>query len=238
MALSHVILQVALCNSALRLKPQTELPLQVVVTDKINRDIVAQKFRVVRENGNDVSVGFDIPWGLYHAKLAMNYQRISCGASQYFTVLADHNRSLAMSLQEGPPKTLAPAMVLGGLPFAFSYVEPTVVAFDKSVACNGPVGDPLDVGIVTQNDSDGYYADIYPNATLAQHAPPVIAVRMTDTHGGYHYIRVPARFSRDLTAHGGLSSMKLDVSEDVIDYVADKPEDTLVCPRGYVTEIQ
>jgi hypothetical protein len=30
----------------------------------------------------------------------------------------------------------------------------------------------------------------------------------------------------------------MDVNEDVIDYVADKPEDTLLCPHEYVTEVQ
>jgi hypothetical protein len=153
-------------------------------------------------------------------------------------VIEDHNRSLNVSLQEGPARPLVPAMVLGGLPFAFSYVQPTVVAFDKSVACNSPVGDPLDVGIVTENDSDGYYANIFPNATLEQHAPPVIAVRMTDSHSGYHYIRVPSKFARSLADLHGLTSMELDINEDVIDYVADKPEDTLLCPKGYVTEVQ
>jgi hypothetical protein len=236
MALSHIVLHVALCNSALRLKAQTELPLHVVVTDKINRDVVDQNFRVVRENGNDVNVAVDVPWGLYHAKFTMRYARVSCAADQWFTVLADHNRTLNVSLQEGPLKRQMQAMVMGSVPFAFSYVQPTVVAFDKSVACNGPVGDPLDAGIITQNDNDGYYADIFPNTTLLQHSPPVIAVRMTDSHGGYHYIRIPAKFSR-YAAEGG-ASMKMDVNEDVIDYVADKPEDTLLCPHEYVTEVQ
>lgn len=238
MALSHVVLQVALCNSALRLKPETQLPLRVVVTDRINRDIVDQTFSVVRENGNTVSAGVDVPRGLYRTKISLKYQHISCGATQWFTVLNDLNRTLTISLENGPGKILAPAMVMGSLPLPFSYVQPTVVAFDKSVTCNGPVGDPLDVNISTENDSDGYYAEIYPNATLAQHAPPVIAVRMTDSHAGYHYVRVPTRFSRELPDVRGISSLELDINEDVIDYVADKPEDTLLCPKGYVTEVQ
>ncbi len=238
MALSHIVLHVGLCNSALRLKPQSALPLHVVVTDKINRDIVDQKFRVVRENGNEVLAEFDIPWGMYRAHLDMRTPQVSCAASSYFDVLADHNRTLTVSLNEGPPKMAIPALVMGSAPFSFSYVQPTVVAFDKSVVCNGPVGDPINANIVMENDNDGYYASIFPNAVLAQHAPPVVAVRLTDTHGGYHYIRVPTRFSRELGVGGGLSAMMMDINEDVIDYVADKPEDTLLCPRGYVTTVQ
>ncbi len=63
MALSHIVMHIGLCNSALRLKPQTELPVHVVVTDRINRDVLDQNFKVVRENGNDADIEFDIPWG-------------------------------------------------------------------------------------------------------------------------------------------------------------------------------
>jgi hypothetical protein len=120
---------------------------------------------------------------------------------------------------------------MGSLPFSFSYVQPTVVALDKTAACNGPVGNSLDAGIATIDDSDGYYASI-PNAALAHNAPPVIAIRMTDSHGDYHYIRVPPKYTQS-----GPWTVKMDVSEDVIDYVADKPEDTLLCPRFYVTSV-
>ena len=235
MALSHVVMHVALCNSALRLKPQTELPLHVVVTDRINRDAVDQKFRVVRENGNTVAVEYDVPWGIYRAKLDMKLQHTTCSAYSYFDVLSDHNRTVSVSLEEGRPKNIVPALVMGSAPFAFSYVQPTVVAFDKSTACNSTVNDPLDAGIVTENDGDGYYASVFPNAALAQHAPAVVAVRLTDSHSGYHYIRVPAKILNYVGMGGWPSSVLLNVNEDVIDYVADKPEDTLLCPHMYQT---
>jgi hypothetical protein len=236
MALSHIVMHAALCNAALRLKTQSELPVRVVLTDRLNRDVLDQTFKAYRDNGNDVPLEFDVPWGTYRAVVTTKAGRTPCGAVQYFTVLADHNRVLNVSLADGSPKAPVPALVMGTAPFAFSYVQPTVVAFDKSVACNGPVGDPLDAGIQTQNDSDGYYASIMPNAMLAQHGPVVIAVRLTDSHGGYHYIRVPAKI---LGYSGGWpSSANLNVNEDVIDYVADKPEDTLLCPKMYETSAQ
>lgn len=235
MALSHIVMHAALCNAALRLKTQSELPFRVVVTDRLNRDVLNQTFKAYRDNGNDVPLEFDVPWGTYRAGIKMSVGRVTCSAVQYFTVLPDHNRVLNVSLNDGSARGLVPALVMGTAPFAFSYVQPTVVAFDKSVACNGAVGDPLDAGIQTQNDSDGYYASIYPNATLAQHGPVVVAVRLTDSHGGYHYIRVPAKI---LGYSGGWpSSANLNVNEDVIDYVADKPEDTLLCPKMYETTV-
>jgi hypothetical protein len=235
MALSHIVMHVGLCNAALRLKSQTELPLRVVVTDRINRDVIDQKFRAFRDNGNQATVDFDVPWGIYRVRLSMKAPRITCSGIAYFTVLADHDRTLSPSMQDGAPRNAVPALVMGTAPLAFSYVQPTVVAFDKSLACNAAVPNSLDAGIVTENDSDGYYAAVFPNNTLVAHAPPVIAVRLTDSHGGYHYIRVPAKFMRYVGMSSWPSSVELNVNEDLIDYVADKPEDTLLCPRMYQT---
>lgn len=234
MALSHIVMHVALCNAALRLKTQSELPIHVTVTDRINRDVVNQTFRAERENSNEVPVEFDVPWGIYRANVKMAAGHTQCGAVVYFTALSGLSRTLDVSLNEGNFRPAVPTLVMGTAPIAFSYVQPTVMAFDKSVACDAPVGNPLDAGIETQNDSDGYYASVFPNATLAQHGPVVLAVRLTDSHGGYHYIRVPAKV---LGFSGGSwpSSANLNVNEDLIDYVADKPEDTLLCPHMYET---
>ncbi len=173
--------------------------------------------------------------GLYRATLQMKLQRTGCSGIEYFMVLADHNRTLNTSMQEGPTKAIVPVLVMGSAPFSFSYVQPTVVAFDKSAACNASVPDPLDAGIVTQNNGDGYYASVFPNPALVQHAPPVVAVRLTDSHAGYHYVRVPTKFMAYVGAGSWPSAVQLNVSEDLIDYVADKPEDTLLCPKMYQT---
>lgn len=234
MALSHIVMHLALCNQALRLKTQTELPVQVSVTDKIGRSILDQKFRAYRDNGNEVPVEFDIPWGTYRAAVKMPVAHAPCSAVTYFTVLPDHNRTLDISLQAHASPQPVPTLIMGTAPFAFSYVDPTVVAFANGTACNSQVGDPLDAGIVTQNDSDGYYASVLPNAQLIQQrGPAVLAVRLTDSHGGYHYIRVPPKVFG--FSYRWPSSAKFDVNEDAIDYVADKPEDTLLCPRMYET---
>jgi hypothetical protein len=233
MALSHIVLHLALCNAALRLKAQSELPVHVSITDKIGRSMLDQTFHAYREEGNEVPVEFDIPWGTYRADIKMPVPHAPCSAVTYFTVLMDHNRTLDVSLQEHPAPQPVPTLIMGSAPFSFSYVDPTVVAFDKGTACNAQVGDPIDAGIVTQNDSDGYYASVVPNAVLMQHAPAVLAVRLTDSHGGYHYIRVPPKVFG--FSYRWPSSAKFDVNEDAIDYVADKPEDTLLCPKMYFT---
>ncbi len=238
MALSHIVLHAALCNAALRLKPESQLALHVVVSDRINRDTLDQTFHVVRENGNEAVVEFDIPWGTYRATLDMKLAHANCGAIKYFGVISDHNRVLGVSMEQGRPQNMVPALVMGTAPFAFSYVSPTVVAFDASTACNAQVSDPLDAAIVTENDEDGYYASIFLNPTLAQHYPAVVAVRLTDSHAGFHYIRVPAKILRYVGRGSWPSTVTLNANEDLIDYVADKPEDTLLCPKMYQTMAQ
>ncbi len=228
MALSHLVLQVSLCNSALRLKTQSALPLRVAITDRIKRDIYNQTFRVVRENGNTVSVSFDIPWGEYRAALSMKSGAVDCSGREYFAVISGINRTMKISLAEHPQDVPTPLLVFGSAPFAFSYVQPTVTIFDKGQACNAQVGQPLEANIDLQNDSDGYYATIFPSRELVE-KQVVVAVRLTDSRGDYHYVRVPSKlmnFSSDWP-----SSATFDINENVIDYVADKPEDTLLCPQ-------
>lgn len=233
MALSHVVLHIALCNSALRLKTQTAMQLHVNVVDRINRNIVDQDFRVVRENGNDANVAFDMPWGVYRASVGLKARKITCSAVQYFAVAMDHNRNLNLSLAERPSMPIVPALVYGAAPFAFAYVQPTVVLFDRNVKCGAAVGDPLSAAIDSQNDSDGYYASITPTRDLIQHQPVVVAVRLTDSRGNYHYVKVPTNFMTFSASWP--SAGTLNANENLIDYVADKPEDTLLCPKFYET---
>lgn len=233
MALSHVILHVALCNAAVRMKAQTAMLVHVSVVDRINRNAVDQDFRIVREDGSTATLAFDMPWGVYRANVEMKAGKTSCYAAKYFAVVVDHNRTLDLTLHKNRSRPIVPALIYGAAPFAFAYVTPTVEVFDKSVKCNGPVGDPLDAGVVTQNDADGFYATITPTRDLAAHAPLVVAVRLTDSRGDYHYIKVPTNFISFSSIWP--SSGTINANENIIDYMTGKPEDTLLCPRLYET---
>jgi hypothetical protein len=233
--LSHVVMHFALCSAAARLGPQADLPVHIVVTDKINRDVVDQTARVSRYEGNTSSAEFDVAWGIYRANVTMRAGRTSCSAVQYFAVQQDHNRSLTVNLRDGSQPAPVPTLITGTAPFSFSYVEPTVMVFTGDTKCNGPVGNPVNANIDQVNDSDGYYASVYPSPSLAGRGPYVLAVRLKDSQGGYHYIRVPAEFLGMSPRWPSMGSF--DVTEDVVDYVQDKPEDTLLCPRLYKTSV-
>ena len=236
MALSHIVMHFALCNSASRLGASTDLPVHIVVTDKINRDVVDQTTRVSRYEGNTSSAEFDVAWGIYRTTVTMHAGHTTCSAVQYFAVQPDHNRTLTVSLQDGNPPAPVPTLITGTAPFAFSYVEPTVMVFPgNSTKCNGPIGDPVNVNIDQETDNDGYYASVFPSPALATKGPFVLAVRLKDSQGGYHYIRVPAEFLGMSPRWPSMGTF--DVTEDVVDYVQDKPEDTLLCPRLYKTSV-
>lgn len=234
MALSHIVMHFALCNAASRLGPQAELPVHITVTDKINRDVIDQDAKVLRYEGNTSSAEFDIPWGIYRATVRMRAGKTTCSAVQYFSVLLDHNRSVTVHLQDGRQPQPVPTLIQGTAPFSYSYVDPTVLVFGSDTKCNGPVGNPIDAGIEQDNDSDAFYAYVYPTAALAQARSMTVAIRLKDSQGGYHYLRVPGNF---LTMSSSWpSSGTMNVSEDVVDFVQDKPEDTLLCPHEYETE--
>lgn len=235
MDLSHIALHISLCNAVARASASRNVPVRITVVDKLNRPQVEQTFQVEPGSGSSARYEFDLPFGLYRMTLDAKAGKSPCSAVEYFSVLSGHNRSLDVTLKDGRASTpQVPMLVDGESPFSFSYVQPTLVIFGKDVKCDGPVGNPVSADIRLVSDSDGYYASIFPNQALAQVMPAVVAMQMKDSQGGFHYVRLPGQvyFSR------WPSMIRFNVSEDVIDYVADKPEDTLLCPRMYKTTVQ
>jgi hypothetical protein len=226
-------LHIALCNADLRLPPETPFTAHVLVVDRIGRHTVDQSFPIMRETQGVSSVSWDMPWGEYLLTTTVRGHGVTCSGRQYFGVLVNHNREIDVSVHERPQPLRVPALVMGTSPFAFSYVQPTVELFDKTTKCNGPIGTPLDADVVMENDEDGYYGYVYPTRTLLAHAPVVVAVRLTDSSGGYKYIHIPTDFLGYSTAWP--SSGELDINDGLIDSIAAKPEDTLICPHFYET---
>lgn len=227
MALSHIVMHVVLCRAASHLHA-AELPVHVEVIDRIKRDAVDRDFRVVHQYGETSSIEFDIPWGTYRVTATARAGKTTCGGSLFFSVLSGHDRTITVQLQSHPVAAYAPTIIMGSAPLSFSYVQPTVMVLAGSTKCGTPVGNPLGVNIQQTNDADGYYAEVYPDPSLA-HTPYVVVVRLTDAQGGYHYIRVPGDFLG--MSSGWPSQGQFDINDGFIDWVASQPEDTLLCPH-------
>lgn len=233
MDLSHIALHVSLCNAVAKAAEARNVALAVSVTDKLKRPQIDQTFAVEPGMGKTARFEFDLPFGTY--RIAVQSQKPACGGVEYFTVLPAHNRTVNLTLQSGrATSAVVPMIVMGESPFSFSYVQPTLQIFGKQVKCNGPVGDPVNADIRLETDSDGYYASIFPSPALASVMPAVVAMQLKDSQGGFHYVRLPGQ----VYFSPWPSLLSFNVSEDVIDYVADKPEDTLLCPRMYKTSVQ
>ena len=227
MPLSHIAMHIALCNSVAREAAHRDVPVRVVLTDKLGRTAFDQRFAVEKGTTGSAPVEFDVPFGVYKADISA----ASCATIQYFSVLADINRTVDVSLDEGRPRNPdPPAIVQGSSPFEFSYVQPTVLVFPKTLKCNDPIPDPLNADIHMQNSDTSYYASIYPNQVLAQNAPVVLAVRLNDSHGGYQYVRVPIGDAIGYRTPWP-SIGQVSITPSLIDEIANKPEDTLLCLR-------
>lgn len=233
MALSHIVMQLVLCNAATRLKTQAGVPVHVVMLDKVNRHVVDETVHVAASGAADGTAEFDVPWGTYLVQAQLHAGRAICSESKFFSVLPNHNRQLDMQLQNGVTGTPVPVIINGSLPSEFAYTQPTVVLFGKDAKCDSPVGTPLGANIDQQDDDQAYYANVYPSAALMKNMPVTPALRLTDSSGGYHYLKMPSNFLE----FGGRrpSQDELDVKDELIDFIAGKPEDTLLCMRGYET---
>jgi len=232
-ALEHIILNVGLCKAVARLSPQTNVSMRVVVSDRIKRAEFDQTVQFRRGTGNSTPVEFDSSWGTY--KIAMSVPKYRCNGIDFLEVLPDHNRSMNTTLVDVPASVAAPVIILGALPQSFAYAQPSVVIFPSSLRCNGVVGDPQMSGIDNELEQDAYYAAIRTPALYRQPIAVTLAVRLQDSSGGFHYIRMPWKFASGYTWP---SIGKLDIDDAVLGWVAEQTEDILLCPKFYGTSVE
>lgn len=232
--LSHVVLHIALCNRFQTAQPATPVALRLKLIEPDGHFAVDHVYRFRRGRHMTHDVEFDLPQGIY-ALLAQVQRVPNCVNEQFFLILPNHNRQIKIGL--GPPRTrISPTLVGGSTPISFTYVKPTIVLFDASQAkCGKPIPTPLNVRVVDDVEFDAFYAEMYSRRGILNPKSVLMALRVNDVQGGYHYVRVPAAFPPSL--YGPPPVNHFDVKDDLIDVLATQPEDTLFCPRIYRTEI-
>ncbi len=234
MPLQHIVLHMALCQALARLPSQTVVPVRVVMQDRTGRAPIDQRLNFVRAFGNDGTVDFDSAWGIYRLSVEAGAKNARCSDATFLQILDGHNREVRLTLRPGVARPITPALVSGTLPTEFAYADPTLEMFGSDTACGKPVGTPLDTEIALQPEFDAYYAAVFPRSGTVP-AGVVTAIRLTDSSGGHHYIRMPLDLAPGVLPWPEATTF--NVTDGVIDYVADKPEDTLLCPRLYKTTV-
>ncbi len=226
-ALSHVILHLTLCGAASRTTPKTPTAVRLKLTDRTGATTLTKTYQIAPEDMDNPVVEFDSARGTY--RMQVDVPQYNCNGNDYLVFMPDHVRKISETLSDGqPPPAVTPMVLFGDAPMSFVYVKPTFVLFDKSVACKSPIGDPLPAKMRTEYDQNGYYVWIYPDASLEEHQPVILALRLRGSTGLYHYLKIP-RF-RVVSAAGWPEVVQLDVSEDNIDADATQPTDVLLCP--------
>lgn len=232
--LSHIVLHVALCKSVARPAQETPIPIHAVMAYRIRKPEMDEVFRVVRESPAVGTLEFDAPQGVY--RLSVDVPHKNCSGTDYVVVLPDHDRQLTIKLSPGrSDRPVARAFVAGDAAGIPMYLEPTIVLFGRGLACNAPVTKPIGERVDLELGSGAYYTAIYSNAAMADPKSRVVAVRLTDTGGGYHYVRIPTIFPQ--AANDWPTYERFNLSMDIADLTAGKPEDTLLCPRLYKTSV-
>jgi hypothetical protein len=231
--LEHIILHIGFCKAVARLAPQTSVAMRVDLTDRINRVVYERTVRFRRGTGNDTAVEFDSAWGTY--KISLSVPNYGCNGVDFIDILPEHDRTVNTMLVDGPANATAPVLVAGSLPVSFAHVQPALVAFPATLRCNAAVGDPQTEGIDNQLEQNAYYASMRTPALYHQPIAVTLAVRFTGASGGFHYIRVPFRFS---AGYGWPSVGELNLDDSTIDWAAKKAEDILLCPKYYATSVE
>jgi hypothetical protein len=229
---SHVILHVGYCGAIARAAPETTVALHVRLSDRIGRLQIDRVYRVERGDEGEAIVEFDSSFGIF--KLDVDAPKYRCSVEDYVFFIPGHERSITETLADSPPPPpKTPLLLSGEAPQSFLYVQPTFVLFDKSQAvCNKPIPPQLPEQITVENDQDAYYAWLYHDPSTGS-SPQLLALRLrTPTHQ-YHYVRVPIPFP--MPWGGWPGSIQFNVTEDMVDLLAGKPVDTLLCPKLWET---
>ncbi|MDQ6823694.1 MAG: hypothetical protein M3Z07_04280 [Candidatus Eremiobacteraeota bacterium] len=232
--LSHIVLHVALCKSVARISQETPVSIHAVMAYRIRKPEMDEVFRVVRESPAVGTLEFDAPQGVY--RLSVDVPHKNCSGTDYVVVLPDHDRQLSLKLSPGRSALAAArAFVAGDAAGIPSYLEPTIVLFGRGLACNATVTRPTNERVDLEFGSGAYYAAIYSEAAMSDSKSRVVALRLTDTGGGYHYVRIPTAFPR--ASNDWPSFERFNLTMDIAELTAGKPEDTLLCPHLFRTSV-
>jgi len=221
---AHIVLHALLCASARRAPQSAAIPLRVVLAYAVRQPEMDRTFHVVRETPTTATVEFDAPQGVYNARVSVRNVR-GCVGSEFLAVLPERDREITVDLSRAN-QPMSPALLAGDAP---AYVDPTIVLFGAATTCNNPVGMPTNDVIDAVTESQAFYANIYSPAAIADRRSRVVALRLTDSSGGYHYIRLPVDFP--MSPNAWPFFQLFNITTDVIDFAAGKPEDVLLCPR-------
>lgn len=235
--LSHVFLHVALCAAMLHQAPDAAMTLHVrlLYPQGISHPIgvqLDQSYAFKRETDPETVVEFDVPAGTYEMQL--DAPKYGCSAREFLAILPEHNRTVSERLLPGIA-TVTPVLLLqGAAPPAFQSVKPTFVLFGNGATCDKPIPATLRSHIAVENDIDGYYVWMYMDEIPdASNAPLVLAARIATPTGLFHYVRLRVPFPQ--TFGGWPSTIRFNITEDMIDGLATEKTDTLLCPKLWQT---
>jgi hypothetical protein len=234
LGLSHVALQMALCSAAANLPGDAVIPIHVRMAYRVGEPEFDKTYKIATDDGTSAFAEFDIRQGQY--LLIVEAPTLHCGAAKFVSVLKDQNRKIVLALVPSPlPKMRPQYLMEGTAPISFLYTKPTYVLIDKSVACNTSVVAPKPAQIDYEYDQGAYYLWMYGDPAIAEQSP-TLALRLRTPTGLAHYVRINVPYV-DAMNPGWPGSLRLDVTEDMIDGLATEKTDVLLCPKMWETSV-
>lgn len=217
-----------------RAPENTTFAMKVLFADHADNRAVDRVVRFPRGDGAIAVVEADVPHGEY--RVVLNVPAYTCSATDVVEVFGDHSRTIDETLAEAPEPPASVVLMFGSAPLSFLYVKPTFVVYDKSVTCDGPIASmPVPSRVVATYDQGAYYVSLFGDPAPTGAGPWTVAMRLRTPTGLAHYIRLPTPFPPQLSPWP--STVRFDISEDMIDGIATEPTDKLLCPKIWETVV-
>jgi hypothetical protein len=234
LALSHLILNLTLCSAIAKLPAGTPIPVHVQMWYRVGGSELDKVIPLQRQTVGTGVVEFDMPRSTY--RMVVYVPKFDCGVSDFIDILADNPRTIAETLTAGQPQAPPPSLLLEGTaPMSFLYAKPTIVLFDRRLACDQAVGTALASHVITEYDNEGFYTWIYLDQQTDTVTPSTLALRLRTPTGLYHYVKLPYDFPKPF--EGWPDDIHFDLTSDQVDDVATKKPDTLLCEKFFIATV-
>lgn len=231
MALAHAVYHLALCSAMMHAPAGTPMALHLHGTDATQRQTYDKEFTLTRGESAEQMIEFDSPRGVF--RITVTAPKYNCSSTSYQVFLDGETRNVKETLTAGHPAPRQPTLLVGTAPQAFIFQNPTFVLLDKSIACDKPVDSTLDADMVTEYDASSFHLWLYPTPAILARGAVTVAFKLTSSTGDDQYVRL--KFPYPQPWHGWPFTLQFNLPENIVDWLASQPKETLLCPKIYET---
>jgi hypothetical protein len=205
----------------------------VRLEDRVGR-VYLDRSANVPSSQRQLAMEFDAPAGLY--RLSAVTTAPQCADSRYVYFMAGYARHMSMTLSSHPEAVPQPIYLFAGtIPqFGGPDIHPYPVLFDDNAQCDEPVGAPLPLHALTENESGSYYITLYSEPSVRP-GSQTLTFDVQAPQGTDHYVYIPTPFPIATPSDNWPVIFRLDIPPPLLAALDGRTASWMICWRFHVS---